>query len=95
MIGSPLTNGCNGQVIGVKNEGVAYASKIKDNDINQHLWTWGGQQLYNLVKSAGFTVTRVDPPEDQMLKTGARWTTEAHFKHYDTFIYHWAYGVKE
>lgn len=82
------------QVIGIKNEGVAYGIPIKDPNVDMHMYTWSGQQLYNLVKSAGFSVDRVDPPLEAMHVTAAKWTTKDHFKSYRTFIYHWAHGRK-
>ena len=39
---------------------------INENDINQHLYTWGRKQLYNLVTKTGFTVKAVDPPVAQI-----------------------------
>lgn len=79
--------------IGVKNEGVPFAARINRRDINQHLWTWNHQQLFNLLEHAGFKVIKVDPPPEQAIADASLRTVKA-ARATGTFVYLWAWGVK-
>lgn len=78
----------------MKNEGVQYALNIKKNDTDQHMYTWNRQLLYNLLKSAGFDVQKVDPSLREVIDKGRKWTHPDSYTTLDTYIYHWAYGIK-
>lgn len=82
-------------IVGIKNEGPQVAIQVKDDDINQHLYTWNRQLLYNLVKHAGFVVETIEPSDSELLTKALNWKTEQDLRSYKAFIYHWARGVKK
>eukprot|EP00737_Agarophyton_chilense_P000528 gb/GEZJ01000589.1/.p1 GENE.gb/GEZJ01000589.1/~~gb/GEZJ01000589.1/.p1 ORF type:complete len:276 (-),score=25.15 gb/GEZJ01000589.1/:419-1246(-) len=81
-------------MIGVKNEGVQYAGSVNKDDTNQHLYTWNRQLLFNLIRSAGFQVSSIDPHISKVFEKGKTWTHPDDFTTHATFIYHWAVGTK-
>lgn len=80
-------------VIGIKNEGVQYLREWKPNDIDNHLYTWNDMLLGNMVRAAGFNITRIEPPLAKREARAAQWTKTS-YSTPDGFIYLWVHGVK-
>ncbi len=76
-------------IVGIKNEGRQFDEGTREDDINQHLWTWNRQLLYNTMRKAGVQVTRIDPPI-AVLRRQLQGTPPG-----QKFVpYYWARGVK-
>lgn len=76
-------------IVGIKNEGRQYSEEAKESDINQHLWTWNRQLLYNTLRKAGVQVTRIDPSPKTLQEQFQRTPPGQKF-----IPYYWARGVK-
>jgi len=82
-------------VVGIKNEGIHYAVDIKKNDIDQHIYTWNRQLLYNLMQHAGFTVREVLPLQSDLIRNPNKFQGQKAIQEKNSFIYHWVKGIKE
>jgi len=81
-------------VVGIKNEGIHYAVGIKMDDIDQHIYTWNRQILYNLMQHAGFTVREIRPLQSEMINSPSKFRNPKSIQDKNSFIYHWVKGIK-
>lgn len=81
-------------VVGIKNEGIQYAIRIKMDDIDQHLYTWNRQLLFNLLQHAGFTVRELLPLQSDMIANANKFYSTRAIQDINSFVYHWVKGIK-
>lgn len=82
--------------MGIKNEGIVFLRPPRSNDIDQHLYTWSHQQLYNLITTAGFKVTSFDPDFATTERVHAKKVRESgKFNSEGDKLYIWIRGVKQ
>lgn len=81
-------------IIGIKNEGVQYLRVYKENDQDNHIYTWNAQLLGNLVVAAGFEVIKITPSIPAIHEKAQTWV-QSNLTNPQAFIYHWVHARKK